>query len=157
VPQDAYSPCHKTPTTPRCKWHDDLSPPCPTTGTVFPAPYDEHLANRVREQLAGEEAPSEQAMFGGLAFLLHGNMAVAVSRRGGLLVRLPPQEAAGALARPHTEPTVMAGRLAPGWVFVSAEGVKTTRQLASWVKRGADFARRLPPKAAKKREPPGRR
>jgi hypothetical protein len=125
VPQDAYSPCHKTPTTPRCKWHDDLSPPCPTTGTVFPAPYDEHLANRVREQLAGEEAPSEQAMFGGLAFLLHGNMAVAVSRRGGLLVRLPPQEAAGALARPHTEPTVMAGRLAPGWVFVFAEGFAT--------------------------------
>jgi hypothetical protein len=51
---------------------------------------------------------------------------------------------------------VMAGRLAPGWVFVSAEGVKTTRQLASWVKRGADFARSLPPKTAKKREPPGR-
>jgi hypothetical protein len=94
VPQDGYNFCRKS--------HDGLSPPIPTTATVFPVPYDEHLANRVREQLAGEEALSEQAMFGGLAFLLHGNMAVAVSRRGGLLVRLPPQEAARALAGPHT-------------------------------------------------------
>jgi TfoX/Sxy family transcriptional regulator of competence genes len=118
--------------------------------------YDEHLANRVRECFAGEPtgAVTEQAMFGGLAFLLHGNMSVAVSRRGGLLVRLPPAEAEKALAKPHTEQMVMAGRPAPGWVFVSAEGLRTAKQLSIWVKAGADFARSLPPKAPKRRRPP---
>jgi TfoX/Sxy family transcriptional regulator of competence genes len=115
--------------------------------------YDEHLANRVRECLAGEPVGtvSEQAMFGGLAFLLNGNMSVAVSRRGGLLVRLAPAEAEKTLSKPHTEQMVMAGRPATGWIFVSQEGLRSTRQLASWVKAGADFARALPAKAPKKR------
>jgi TfoX/Sxy family transcriptional regulator of competence genes len=117
--------------------------------------YDEDLASRVRECLAGEPvgAITEQPMFGGLAFLVNGNMAVAVSHRGGLLVRLAPAEAEKALTKPHTEQMVLAGRPSRGWVFVPAEGLRTSRQLVPWVERGAAYARNLPPKKPKRRRP----
>jgi TfoX/Sxy family transcriptional regulator of competence genes len=108
--------------------------------------YDEDLANRVRELLAGEPAMSEMRMFGGLAFLLHGNMAVAVSSKGGLMLRCDPHDMEAALARPHTGPMVMRGRPAKGWLRVDADGVRTRRQLEPWVRRGAAFAHGLPPK-----------
>lgn len=108
--------------------------------------YDEDLANRVRELLAGEDGVSEMSMFGGLAFLLGGNMAVAVSSKGGLMLRCDPEQLDAALARPHTGPMLMRGRPARGWLRVEAAGVRTKRQLEPWVRRGVAFARSLPPK-----------
>ena len=113
--------------------------------------YDTELADRVREQLAGESAVSEQAMFGGLAFLLRGNMVVAVSGQGGLLVRVPPEETERVLSKPHTALTEMGGRRMTGWVRVAPEEVKTSRQLSSWVKLGAGYARTLPAKGTKRK------
>jgi TfoX/Sxy family transcriptional regulator of competence genes len=109
-------------------------------------PYDEDLANRVREQLAGVGPVTEKRMFGGLAFLVAGNMAVSVSR-AELLVRVGPDATDDALAKDHVRPFEMGGGRRPkGWVKVAPEGVRTTRQLAPWVKRGVDFARSLPAK-----------
>jgi TfoX/Sxy family transcriptional regulator of competence genes len=108
--------------------------------------YDEDLANRMRELLAAEDGLTELPMFGGLAFLLDGNMAVAVSSRGGLLVRVGGDGAKAALARKHASQMEMGGGPAKGWIRVAPEGVATKRQLATWVRRGADFARTLPPK-----------
>jgi TfoX/Sxy family transcriptional regulator of competence genes len=108
--------------------------------------YDEHLANRVRELLAGEDGITEMAMFGGLAFLLHGNMAVAVSSKGGLMLRCDPEEMDALLVRRHTGPMIMRGRPAKGWLRVEADGVRSKRQLEPWVRRGAALARSLPPK-----------
>ncbi|SEH78403.1 Transcriptional regulator of competence genes, TfoX/Sxy family [Mycolicibacterium rutilum] len=108
--------------------------------------YDEDLAHRIRELLTGQRGVDEKRMFGGLAFLVDGHMAVAVSGRGGLMVRVPPAEAATLLARPHVEPMTMAGREMRGWLLVGVDGLRTKRQLQPWVARGVDFARSLPPK-----------
>jgi hypothetical protein len=108
--------------------------------------YDTELANRIRELLAPQPGVDERAMFGGLAFLIDGNMAVAASSRGGLMVRVPPQDTDKLLARAHVSPMVMAGRETRGWLRVAADGVKTKRQLQGWVTRGVDYARALPPK-----------
>jgi hypothetical protein len=108
--------------------------------------YDEELANCLREELAGEDAVSEKAMFGGLAFLIHGNMAVSASRHGGLMARVGAEASEDALAHEHTELIVMRGRPMVGWIYVAPEGVKTRRQIGAWVKRARDFARTLPPK-----------
>jgi hypothetical protein len=108
--------------------------------------YDEDLANRIRELLGGERGVDEKRMFGGLAFLVNGNMSVAASGRGGLMVRVPPDETEELLTRDHVEPMVMAGRETRGWLRVATDGVKTKRQLRSWVDRGLDYAKSLPPK-----------
>jgi TfoX/Sxy family transcriptional regulator of competence genes len=108
--------------------------------------YDEDLANRIRELLGGERGVDEKRMFGGLAFLVNGNMSVAASGRGGLMVRVPPDDTAELLTRDHVEPMVMAGRETRGWLRVATDGVKTKRQLRSWVTRGLDYAKSLPPK-----------
>jgi TfoX-like protein len=108
--------------------------------------YDEDLANRIREQLAGETAISEKAMFGGLAFLLNGHMCVSASGRGGLLARVDPDESAEALSEPHASPMEMRGRQMPGWIFVEPEGVDSDEQLAGWVERSRAFVRTLPAK-----------
>ena len=108
--------------------------------------YDEELANRIRELLGPQKGVEEKLMFGGLAFLINGNMSVAASGRGGLMVRVPPDETDKLLAREHVEPMVMAGRETRGWLRVSVDGVKTKRQLQSWVTRGIDYAKSLPPK-----------
>jgi TfoX/Sxy family transcriptional regulator of competence genes len=108
--------------------------------------YDHDLANRIRESLAQQAGVDEKAMFGGLAFLIDGHMAVAVSSKGGLMVRVPPEETDKLLARAHVSPMVMAGRETRGWLLVAAEGVKTMRQLQSWVTKGIGYARTLPPK-----------
>ena len=104
--------------------------------------YDEDLADRVREQLAAEPAVTEKAMFGGLAFLLHGNMAVGVAGEE-LMVRIGPQGSDDALARPHTRPFDMTGRPMKGWILVAPEGVAGERDLATWVARGVELARSL--------------
>jgi TfoX N-terminal domain len=108
--------------------------------------YDEDLANRIRELLAGHRGVEEKRMFGGLAFLIGGHMAVAASGHGGLMVRVPPEETATLLDRAHVSPMVMAGRETRGWLRVSDEGVKTKRQLEPWVNRGAEYVRSLPAK-----------
>lgn len=106
--------------------------------------YDEDLANRIRELLGSEKGIEEKRMFGGLAFLVNGNMSVAVSGQGGLLVRVPPDDTDKLLQRAHVTPMVMAGREARGWLRVKADGVQTKRQLQSWVTRGVGYARGLP-------------
>jgi TfoX/Sxy family transcriptional regulator of competence genes len=108
--------------------------------------YDEELANRVRELIAAEDGVVEKRMFGGLAFLIGGNMSVSVSGQGGLLLRVDPEETEALLGRPHAEPFVMRGRAMDGWLRVAPEGVGTKRQLAGWVERGVAYARSLPPK-----------
>ncbi len=109
-------------------------------------PYDEDLANRIRELLAGENAVTEKRMFGGLAFLIGGHLAVGASSRGGLMVRVKPEDGDTLIAKPHARPFEMRGRAVQGWVRVDAEGVRTKRGLEPWVRRGVAFARSLPPK-----------
>jgi TfoX/Sxy family transcriptional regulator of competence genes len=108
--------------------------------------YDEDLANRIRELVAAEKGVEEKRMFGGLAFLINGNMSVAASGHGGLMVRVPPDETDKLLTREHVQPMVMAGRETRGWLRVSDDGVRTKRQLQSWVSRGVEYARGLRPK-----------
>ena len=108
--------------------------------------YDEELAHRVRELLAMEDGLSEMAMFGGLSFLLDGNMTVAVSSRGGLMLRVGRDAHAQALTRPHVEEVHMGGRRMTGWIRIGPEGLRTRRQLSAWVGRGVAFTRTLPPK-----------
>jgi len=108
--------------------------------------YDHDLANRIRELLADESGISEKAMFGGLAFLLHGNMTISASGQGGVMLRIDPDQTDQALSRPHTEVMVMRGREMPGWIRVGSEGVKTKRQLEPWVRRALTYTRTLPPK-----------
>jgi TfoX/Sxy family transcriptional regulator of competence genes len=108
--------------------------------------YDEDLANRIRELLGSAKGVDEKRMFGGLAFLVHGNMSVAVSSKGGLMVRVPPEDTEKLLTRAHVSPMVMAGRETRGWLRVDADGVKTKRQLEGWVTRGVDYASSLPTK-----------
>jgi TfoX/Sxy family transcriptional regulator of competence genes len=108
--------------------------------------YDEDLAHRVRELVAGERGVEEKQMFGGLAFLVGGYMSVCVSGQGGLMVRVPRDETDQLLAREHVEPMIMAGRETRGWLRVSVEGVKTKRQLQSWVSRGVEYAKSFPAK-----------
>ena len=108
--------------------------------------YDEDLANRLRELLATEDGITEKKMFGGLAFLRHGNMTVSASGRGGLLARIDPADTEAALEKPHVELMEMRGRTMDGWLRVAPEGVRTKRQLAPWVKRSLDYVKTLPPK-----------
>jgi TfoX/Sxy family transcriptional regulator of competence genes len=108
--------------------------------------YDEELANRIRELVAGEPGLTEQKMFGGLAFLINGNMSVSASGQGGLLLRVDPEEADTLAAKPNAEPFVMRGRAMQGWLRVAPEGLKTKAQLERWVARSVGYARSLPPK-----------
>ena len=113
--------------------------------------YDEELAQRIRELVAAEPDVDEQKMFGGLAFLIGGNMAVAASGQGGLMVRVAPAQTDALLGKPHAGPFEMRGRAMAGWLRVDADGVATKRQLEPWVGRGVAYARSLPPKAGPKR------
>jgi TfoX/Sxy family transcriptional regulator of competence genes len=109
-------------------------------------PYDEDLANRLRELLADQDGITERKMFGGLAFLLHGHMSVSASGRGGLLARVDPGETDAMLKKEHVSLMEMGGRTMDGWLRVAPEGVKTRRQLESWVKRSVGYVKTLPPK-----------
>jgi TfoX/Sxy family transcriptional regulator of competence genes len=108
--------------------------------------YDENLADRIRELTSGEPGLTEKKMFGGLSFLIGGNMAVAASGQGGVLVRVDPAESDRLVAETTARPMVMRGREMQGWLRVDTEDVRTKRQLATWVKRGVTYARSLPPK-----------
>lgn len=108
--------------------------------------YDEDLANRIRELLGAEEDISEKRMFGGLAFLVAGNMSVSVSGRGGLMLRCEPAETEELRGKPYAGPFEMRGRAMDGWLRVEPEGVQSKRQLERWVSRSVTYARSLPPK-----------
>jgi TfoX/Sxy family transcriptional regulator of competence genes len=108
--------------------------------------YDEDLADRIRELIPADVPVVEQRMFGGLAFLVGGNMSVAASGQGGLLVRVDPEETDALAAEPHAGPFEMRGRAMKGWLRVDADGVTTKRELEPWVRRGVEYARSLPPK-----------
>jgi hypothetical protein len=117
-------------------------------GPIVAGAYDDELANRIREVMSdlGVDGVREQKMFGGLAFLIGGHMAVAASREGGVLLSVDPGGTEALLRKPHTRPMVMRGREMAGWLRVDSAGVRTKRQLTPWVRRGADRARSLPPK-----------
>ncbi len=108
--------------------------------------YDEALADRIRTLLAGEAAVTEKKMFGGLAFLIGGNMSVSASGQGGLLLRCEPSETADLVQEPHASTAVMRGRAMEGWLRVASEGVQSDEELEKWVTRGVGYARSLPPK-----------
>jgi TfoX/Sxy family transcriptional regulator of competence genes len=108
--------------------------------------YDEELADRIRGLLSGESDLSEKKMFGGLAFLIGGNMSVAASGQGGLLVRVDPAQSDALLATTKARLMEMRGRRMQGWLRVSQDDVRTKRQLAKWVTLGATYARSLPAK-----------
>ena len=108
--------------------------------------YDEELADRIRELIADRSTVTEKKMFGGLAFLVGGNMAVAASGQGGILVRVDPQQSDKLLATTNASEMVMRGRPMQGWLRVDTEHVRTKRQLAKWVELGTSYARSLPAK-----------
>lgn len=105
--------------------------------------YDVALAEELRELLAPHDGVTEQRMFGGLAFLVHGHLAVGASRSGGLLVRVDPGAAGELLALSHVEPMQMGGRTMRGWLHVDPTGPD---DLADWVERSLAYVRTLPPK-----------
>ena len=108
--------------------------------------YDEELAERIRALVATERGLSEKKMFGGLAFLVGGNMAVAASGQGGILVRVGPDQSDRLVATTKASAFVMRGRPMSGWLRVASPDVRTQRQLQKWVTRGTTFARSLPAK-----------
>jgi hypothetical protein len=108
--------------------------------------YDEELAERIRVLVAGEPGLAEKKMFGGLAFLIGGNMAVAASGQGGLLVHVDTDESDALLASTSARPFEMRGRAMRGWLRVASEDLASDDELAGWVGRGTAYARSLPPK-----------
>lgn len=108
--------------------------------------YDEELAQRVRDQLADETGVAEKRMFGGLAFLIRGNMAVTASHRGGLMIRVDPAEADELIASTPAHQIEMRGRVMPGWLHVEDTDLETKRELARWVGLAATYTRSLPAK-----------
>ena len=111
-----------------------------------PVAYDEELADRIRELLDGESDLTEKKMFGGLAFLIGGNMAVAASGQGGVLVRVDPAQSDTLVATTNARLMEMRGRPMQGWLRVDADAVRMKRDLAKWVELGATYARSLPAK-----------
>ena len=109
--------------------------------------YDEELAERLRELLDDEPQLQEKKMFGGLAFLIGGKMAIAASRQGGVLVRVDPAESDKLLHTSHAEMAVMRGRPMEGWLRVAPAHLRTRAQLAKWANLGASYARSLPAKS----------
>ena len=108
--------------------------------------YDEELADRIRALLGAASDVSEQRMFGGLAFLVSGNMAVAASGQGGILVRVDPEESAQLVETTPAEEMVMRGRPMAGWLRLQSGDVAADDALVAWVERGVGYARSLPPK-----------
>jgi hypothetical protein len=108
--------------------------------------YDEQLAERVREQVQGEKGLSEKRMFGGLAFMINGHLAVSASSQGGLLLRVDPAETDVLVTDPLAERFVMRGRTMNDWLSIDIDQTTPDEVLAGWVNRGIAYARSLPPK-----------
>ena len=114
--------------------------------TIVSVAYDEELADRIRELTAGAARLTEQKMFGGLAFLIDGNMAIAASGQGGVMVRVDPSNVDRLLATTAARLVEMRGRPMRGWLRIAPEHVRTKRQLSRWVEMGTSYARSLPAK-----------
>jgi hypothetical protein len=108
--------------------------------------YDEALAERIRELVAREKGVSEKRMFGGLAFLIGGNMAITASRQGGILVRVGPDQSDKLVATTKASVAILGGRPVAGWLLVDGADVRTKPQLSKWVTLATTFARTLPAK-----------
>jgi TfoX N-terminal domain len=108
--------------------------------------YDEGLARRIRRLIGDDRALSEKKMFGGLAFLINGNMSVAASGQGGIMIRCAPENTDALLQEPGAEHLVMRGRAMDGWLRVRAEAVAQDSQLEPWVRRAVGYAHSLPSK-----------
>ena len=108
--------------------------------------YDEELADRIRALVDDEPGVTEKKMFGGLAFLVGGNMAVAASGQGGILVRVDPAESDALVAGSAARPMEMRGREMAGWLRVDADDVEDDGVLTEWVRRGVTYAGSLPAK-----------
>ena len=108
--------------------------------------YDVELADRIRAVVQAEPGLTERRMFGGLAFLIQGNMAVSASSQGGLLLRVDPAETESLISEPHVRRFEMRGRKMDGWLRVDAEAVEADDDLRGWVRHGVTYARSLPPK-----------
>jgi TfoX/Sxy family transcriptional regulator of competence genes len=115
-------------------------------GVASAMAYDEQLADRLRGLLAAENGVAEKKMFGGLAFLVNGNMAVAASGQGGILVRVDPTESEHLVKTTPAEEMVMRGRSMAGWLRLDSAEVNTDADLRTWVERGVGFTRSIPPK-----------
>lgn len=109
--------------------------------------YDRELAARLRELLAGQSAVSEQAMFGGLGFLVHGHLAVAAGSQGEMMLRVDPADLESLLADPAAEPFEMRGRAMKGWLNVRVDPAMSDATLAGWVQHGLAYVSALPPKS----------
>jgi TfoX/Sxy family transcriptional regulator of competence genes len=108
--------------------------------------YDDELANRVREHVQSEEGLTEKRMFGGLAFLINGNMAVSASGQGGLLLRVDPGQTDALVSEAHAQRAVMRGREMDGWLRIDTDAIETDDELKRWISRGVTYAKSLPPK-----------
>lgn len=107
--------------------------------------YSEELAQRIRNEIGAHPALVEKQMFGGIAFMIHGNMSVGVAG-DELMVRVGKESDGAAMARPHVRPFDLSGRPMAGWVLVAAEGLSADEDLASWIDTGVQYAESLPPK-----------
>ena len=108
--------------------------------------YDEDLADRIRDLLFDQSDLTEKKMFGGLAFLIGGNMAVSASGQGGLLIRVDPAKSDALVDKTNARVAIMRGRPMQGWLRIGPEDLRTKRQLAKWVELGTTYARSLPAK-----------
>jgi len=109
--------------------------------------YDEALAGRIRELIGDDPSVTERKMFGGLAFLVAGHMAVSASGQGGIMIRVNPAEADSLVASTQASVAVMRDRPMPGWLRVASEHLGTEEELGLWVEQGTNYARSLPPKS----------
>lgn len=108
--------------------------------------YDDVLAQRIRDIVHGEPGLSEKQMFGGLAFLVNGNLTISASSRGGLLVRIDPADAESLTSFPHVRRFEMRGREMDGWLGVEVAALASEDELRRWVDTGLTYARALPAK-----------
>jgi TfoX/Sxy family transcriptional regulator of competence genes len=108
--------------------------------------YDQELSERIRRLVDGDPNLTVKKMFGGLAFLIGGNMAIAASGEGGAMVRVDPQQSDALVAATTASVVEMRGRPMPGWLRVSSDDLRADDELAAWVERGTGYARSLPPK-----------
>ena len=125
----------------------------PAVGTISAMAYEQELAGRIRQLIGSDPELTEKKMFGGLAFLIRGHMAISASGQGGVLVHADPGQSAGLVATTRATTAVMQGREMPGWLRVSPEDLASDDDLSRWVDIGIEHARSLPPKQPAKNKP----
>ena len=118
----------------------------PAVGTIGAMAYDRELAERIRQLIGSDPELTEKKMFGGLAFLIRGNMAIAASSQGGAMVRVDPAQSDALVATAKATFVNMRGRDVPGWLRIGSANLRTDDQLAPWVEISIRYARSLPPK-----------